>query len=173
MKRNVRVNPTVLDVGRIRRRISDPAPIVHRPPTKRYSSWLLTVSTNYRPKDNDEAEEIKYKLEDTLYEIFNSEELTGRILKFLNGGNISQIEDVWTEISVELGSHAQGGRVHAHVRASFAHFTRFHVSSAALRDLVKEMMNDNRIKGIYVHFQFVKTPHKYIDDYLRKDVPVE
>lgn len=100
-----------------------------RAQTLRYSNFLLTISTNVRPRTTDERDHLVVWLVNNLDELLGSWELmNGNMLKPPGTDNRSKIGfpadnkiiSIRSTISIEQGDYQQG-QIHAHVVLEVAH----------------------------------------------------
>lgn len=100
-----------------------------RAQTLRYSNFLLTISTNVRPRSEDERDGLVEWLLNNLGELFGDFDLmNGNVLKppgtrnqdYVSFPADNKIIKITNRIAVEQGA-AQQGQIHAHVLLEVAH----------------------------------------------------
>jgi hypothetical protein len=145
-----------------------------RAQTLRYSNFLLTISTNVRPRDEEERDALVEWLLNHLGELFGDFDLmNGNVLKppgTANGDMArfpadNKIIKITNRIAVEQGDYQQG-QIHAHVLLEVAHqyvtqehgaegtgndtnrpHLGVHINVAALRNWLNDRIPDMNVAG--------------------------
>ncbi len=133
----------------------------------KYSNFLLTINTNYKPEFQSDLAEVAEQLETALYGLFTHENLR-KIVSFPRGGDYSQLHDINVEFSREVGKHAQGGRVHAHAIIKIQHNSYIRLDPKAIQKIMVEQIDDTRVKNVYVNVKAFRG-EQYVRDYINKD----
>ena len=140
-------------------------------PKLKNSSFLVTMNTNYRPKNNEEAKYLCASLTRGVEGAFKSPSMLIPYVKFLNGDQWSErtIKKVNVLIGVEIGNHQKGSRVHAHVKVEIDHYSKIHLNPVIIKEQVNlHLAKDNA--GIMVHYVniSVRNSNNSIDSYVSK-----
>jgi hypothetical protein len=152
---------TVKDIGA--KKLSTKAKVSG--PRAKYSTFHITINTNKKPDDDDEADAIGDELRKANKAIFNEDNFP-RIVKFLNNDTYDDglIVSVDVKFSIEVGKSEMGGRVHTHIKAEIKHYSKIHVNLPNLRAIVTEELGYNP----YIHVKVVKTSMS-LEEYIAKD----
>jgi hypothetical protein len=140
----------------------------------RFSSFLVTTNTNYRPSTDAESYEMGAKLEAALKEAFTQKGFA-HFVKFLEPGHSwtpQFIKDVNVKFAVELGHDQRGRRIHAHSLIHIKHRSKIRIDTGKLKSLLTELMGDAKMKNMYINVRIVTTDRN-LEEYLSKGVPEE
>lgn len=141
---------------------------------ERNSGYLITVSTNIRPKNDAEAEEVSECLRETLEELLEAEGLR-EVIDFRKRGHrftSDFVDDVNSEFVIEIGRMPRGRRVHAHVLLLIKHRSNLRLNYNKLRAFINDTLGDGRCPQFvraYVQVKFLKGVFD-IKKYLRKEL---
>lgn len=136
-------------------------------PTLKQSVFLITVSTNKRPKDLSDAHNRAAFLESVLLDVFSEDNLESYLM-VLEGATIDDIDDIDVVISPELGQ-GRGGAIHAHVIVDIKHHTKVRMDLDTIRATLQEhLIGVQGIKNIHVDLQVMKGGVLAILNYARK-----
>jgi hypothetical protein len=136
---------------------------------KKQSNFLITINPNYIPKDAADAQEWGSKLESVVLDVFSKEDAKDW-LKFLDGGDVGDIESIQGGFGVEIGKRAQGGRLHMHMYIEIVHETKLQINLTYIRSALAEGMSDFGIKSVYVNVRAVRGGEFSIRNYILKDL---
>jgi hypothetical protein len=131
-----------------------------------YSNFLVTINTNYRPQYQDDLADVAQNLENAMYQLFTHENLK-KVLSFKYGGDYSQVEDIDVEFGREVGTHSKGGRLHSHSIVRIKHYTHLRLIPGEISRIIKEQMNDQRVKNVYVNVKWFQG-EQFLEDYIEK-----
>lgn len=133
------------------------------------SIFHLTVNTNYRPADKDDAQEVGELLERATHEIFQ-EGTQEDFLLLLDGKDMDAILDTDVEYGVELGHGKQGGAMHMHIIITVEHKSKIRINMDHVREQYKEMLaEDPRIKNPHFDVHATHDHEKSIREYVEKE----
>jgi hypothetical protein len=141
---------------------------------ERHSGYLITISTNVRPKNDREAEEVSDCLRDTLEELLEAEGLR-EVIDFRKRGHkftSDFVDDVNSEFVIEIGRMPRGRRVHAHVLIMIKHRSNLRLDYTKLRNFINRALGDGRCSQFvkaYVNVRLLKGVFD-IRKYLRKEL---
>jgi hypothetical protein len=139
----------------------------------RYSNYLITISTNYRPKSEGDYYDMAARLEELLHVAFNYQSMDRYVFDFIGDHKddewktpyIVQAEANW---GVELGRNSKGGRIHAHIIVEVAHKSKIWVNIQKLKDFFDEQLKP-RVKGCRVHVKMIPADMQKALAYARKE----
>jgi hypothetical protein len=158
----------VTDVTKLKETIKNPV---------KYTTFLITVSTNVRPHTEEEGRLEAGRLNGALALTYTHANLK-KLFKFLSGGTYSTtMKDVDVKYAIELGPSKQGGRIHAHTLMKLKHTSKglVHINIPVLRHVLlrslKAATTSTRmalIKNIHIDIK-VANDQRTLEDYLTKD----
>lgn len=133
----------------------------------KYSTFLLTISTNQKYQDNDpHLETDAVFFENTVKDILNN---LGSYVKLPEGTAWSPdvIKNVDVDYVVEHGKHKKGNALHAHILFRFKHSTKVQLDYNAIKS---KILKETGLDNIYMMNKLVKSgmSQNNILDYLDK-----
>jgi len=148
----------------------------------KYFNVLITLSTNYRPTNEDDYNNKATKLEEVLYVMFNPNSMDQYVIDFIVNPRTGEdhTSDTWTvpfiiesssKWGIELGTTKVGGRLHAHVLLEVTHKSCIWANKYKMQNAVNNMLSD-WVKGSHVHVSPIRGAAKSILSYIRKDQPL-
>ena len=137
-----------------------------------YSKYFVTISTNVRPLDAQDAVTLSEQLSDGIDNMMQTN--TMDILRFPDPNfppDASKIVDVKYQGMTEVGSSKRGGRVHWHGIIEVTHKSKLRIFKEDIKSTLKAVMGipNRRIKNLYVSTSWIKS-HKPIQNYVAKTV---
>lgn len=146
------------------------------PKKKKFSNFLVTINSNYRPRDDTDARATAEELKSAAEKFFTLEPILECVSVRGPPGvsvadNIVRVEVVtW---SIELGGNTRGQRLHVHAMLKFVHTTWLQLKPEAIKAWwVKELEDDVRIKNIYVNIRWVPATEELLKAYIEKQQSV-
>jgi hypothetical protein len=138
---------------------------------KGHSGFLLTINTNYKPKDEVDAEQCGEKLREVLGSMLDETNLKEIISWQVEGEGWEKVDDVTGEFIVERGRHAKGGRIHSHVILHFDHRTKIRLDIPKIKEHITKGFEGSEwtISNPYVNIRIIGSDRN-IQDYLRKEL---
>lgn len=143
---------------------------------RHYSNFLLTVNTNYRPRDQTDAETVATELEVAANRFLQLQPILECLERAATQRNVTRpLEDdiIRVEVltaTIELGTNARGQRVHLHAYIKVVHRTVLTMNARAVQDWFREALSDDpRIKNIYVNVRWVPATEEMTRDYIEKN----
>jgi hypothetical protein len=150
-----------------------PGPRAGQKDRDHYSNFLLTVNTNYRPRDDTEAEVIATKLHVASNEflqlepIMSAVKFVGAAAKTGTPADILRVEV--TSAAIELGTDTRGQRVHLHAFIKFKHRTMMQLDGKVIQAWFNHALEDDkRIKNCYVNVRWVPASDEMVQAYIAK-----
>lgn len=142
---------------------------------RHYSNWLITVNTNYRPKDDTDAEAVATELEVAANRFLQ----LGPIIECLERAHSQahvttplEHDIIRIEVptaSIELGTNTRGQRVHLHAYIKVVHRTNLQLNQKDIQQFFREaLVDDPRIKNVYVNVRWVPATDEITRDYIEK-----
>lgn len=131
---------------------------------KRESRFLITVSTNFRPKTTEESMAMAQQLRTAVRQLLTEENIP-RMLDFHEGGP-SDLKKVKAEFNVELGKLANGKRIHSHIYLEFKHNAMIRINIPASKQMLLGWIDDFRVKSLYFNVKMIRSG---VRSYLRKE----
>jgi len=116
---------------------------------ERQSSWLITVSTNVRPKDITHAKQIAKCLQGSIQGFLEPETMAKMITfrKKSHSYTIDFIDDVKSEYVIELGWNAKGRRIHTHLFLHIAHRSNIRLDFTAVKRYFNDTLTESSCQG--------------------------
>lgn len=139
--------------------------------TYKHSGFFITVSTNYRPKADEDAAEVAELLRKAMGEMLSNQGLA-EVIEFLEAGSFTKqyIKTVEGEFIVERGRNARGGRIHSHASLHITHRSKIRMNIPAMKEFLMERLSSiSAIKSVYINVKAIGSD-KLIRDYLRKEL---
>lgn len=133
----------------------------------KHSNFLITVSTNYRPKTTEESQAMGKKLSKTMRELLTEQTLPSIVDMLDDQDYYSVIKNVKADFSIELGKKAKGKRIHAHCLLKIEHTGKIRLNPVEIKEFVSNHIDDPLIKGIYVNIRAVKDLSN-VEEYIKK-----
>lgn len=143
---------------------------------KHYSNFVLTVNTNYRPRDDADGQRVA----DQLYrvaDVFLTPDGILSTLKFMvASGSARDISAIHVgDWAVEVGTHRMGQRVHLHAFVKIQHSTMLQFDVPTLKMFFQDRMcvegaeyYTRGVKSIAAHAQWVRASEELISEYVLK-----
>ena len=132
----------------------------------RQSKFLVTVSTNFKPKTNGQSYGMAEKLRGVIKNEFLSNAGLQNIIVF-NRGSWSDIKSIDAQFNIELGKGKHGGRIHSHIILDVKHQANIRLDNDWMRSEGARLLPDDRVQRLYVHTQVLPTDFD-VREYLRK-----
>lgn len=145
---------------------SGEAPAVREKNLTKQSNFLITISTNFKPKSTGQSVAIADKLRGALAQVFSQEQLPD-CLEFSAGG-VRDIKKVEISYNVELGHDPKGARIHSHATVEISHNAHLRMNLAHLRAIVPALIHDERVKSVYLNVKTLPS-NMAARAYLRKE----
>jgi len=133
------------------------------------SMFLVTINPNIIPSDQDDAQHWGSILEESVKEVF-SKDNAERWIKFLDDGDMDDVESIKGSYGVEIGKKARGGRLHLHMLIEVLHNSKIHLNLQNIREDLNAAMKENGISSVYVNVRAVKGGEYSIRNYILKDL---
>lgn len=131
---------------------------------KRESRFLITVSTNFRPKTTAESVAMADRLRSAVRRMLTEENIPA-MLDF-NEGCSSDLKKVKAEFNIELGKLANGKRIHSHIYLEFKHNAMIRINIPASKQMLLSWIGDDRVKTLYFNVKMIRSG---VRSYLRKE----
>lgn len=147
------------------------APAPAKATRKKFSNFLLTINSNYRPRDDTDAQTTAAQLKLAAERFFQLDPILECVSVRGEGhtvaDNITRVEVVtW---SIELGTSTRGQRLHIHALLKFVHSTWLQLDREAIATWWRnELSDDVRIKNIYVNIRWVPATEELLKAYIEK-----
>jgi len=158
----------------------------------KFSGFHITISTNKKPKDDEESQNIGRRLNQAIALTFTHDTLS-KIIFYLKPsynqdgevdkgipearikGNIidykAHIKKLKVQYAIELGGGAKGGRVHAHIILRVTHNSKIRIDIPELKQRMLQALNLNdespAITSIYINIGIIRSD-KNLEEYLKK-----
>lgn len=126
---------------------------------KRVSAYLVTISTNQRPKEselNSFGENFNSHIEKLFSTKKHYKDDEG-FVEYFDYGSAHLIDEVKVKSTIEMGENPHGGRIHAHVIVKIRHHTKIR---KLLKSFIQEYLQDKMGINTYVTIKFA---HANID----------
>jgi hypothetical protein len=138
----------------------------------KHSGFLITINTQIKPENQDEAKQLANDLEEAMKAAFDEDNI-GNFIEFIDEGtkhkwSTDYIESVKGEFTVELGQHAKGGRIHGHAAIHIDHYSKIRLDQGELRVFLNDYLADNSdfpVKKIHLNIRHISEDsnlHRYI-----------
>ena len=115
------------------------SPLVKEKQVSRRSKFLLTISTNFKPKTTAQSTTIASGLRNSLRQLLLRENIPN-LISCLEG-SCSDIESIDAEFNVELGKDPRGKRIHSHVILDVVHNCKVKLDLDFVRDFIPREIN--------------------------------
>lgn len=144
----------------------------------KYSGFLITLSTNYKPKTTEESQAMGARLNSSIAAVFATHAMIATFIKFLTAGhsyarNIKSVDMVY---AIELGKGAKGGRIHAHIILKIKHNSMIRVDIPAFKEAMLAVLNENgatpQLTSLYVNVRIIRSDQNLEEYLLKKEVSV-
>lgn len=119
----------------------------------RQSKFLMTVSTNFRPRTTEQSKEVASHLRGAFNSLFERNSMA-RSIRF-NSGSLDDIENIDAEFSVELGRQANGKRIHGHAIITINHNANIHLNIPEIKGIMLDNIPDHRVKNLYINVRLL------------------
>lgn len=136
------------------------------------SQFLVTMSTNFRPKSEPEAAIGINDLERAAEILFGSDSLPN-IVVFRKEGSWTPdwVQSARTKSKAEIGKSKKGSHLHIHSQVIIRHFSNIRLDQKSLKEEVNNILRDlgSRFRIHYVNIRFTGDPLS-IPEYMEKDI---
>lgn len=147
-----------------------------QPDPEKHSGFLITISTNYRPKTKEEAKECGEKLRKAVKAMLSDETNLAKIVKFLpphedDRWGPDKIIRVTSQFVIERGRDKRGQRIHSHAVLQIDHRSKIHLDKQGIKDVILPEMAGGctcNIKNLYINIKYIRNG-RGIRDYLTKE----
>lgn len=135
----------------------------------RHSDFLVTINTNFRPKDRVEMDEVQSALERAVEDMSTPSGLREvvRVLEPNVTLTAANVKNVDVEYAGEVGESAKGGRVHSHTIIKVTHTTKIQMDPKKISSFVMASIESPHVKNVHVNIKLLPT-NGYAEDYLHK-----
>lgn len=141
----------------------------------RYSDYMITVNTNYRPSDPQDGEARLQALELACLAVFDNDAAVKSFLMTKPGApRGGQITEIRAAIRGEVGGRLRGGRVHTHVVLCVDHTTRLTTTRESVSRLRRLLFSTGLIDfapTLWIRFRLLSNDYERTRHYLNKDDP--
>lgn len=143
--------------------------------TRRKSNYLITISTNVRPRDAAHQEQLSAALEDATRVVFDDDTNLERLIRFNKPNHHyseQYIQNIQVRSAPEVGTDPRGGRVHTHVNVRISHTSNITMKYSA--PMIKQLYFDQGtlqplgVKNLYIKIQLIADNRDAIKRYLSK-----
>jgi hypothetical protein len=144
----------------------------------KYSGFHITVSTNKRPKTNEESHALGGRLNEAIATTCTHTGLT-QFISFLKEGHTykSNIKDIDVQYAIELGTQKAGGRIHSHIVLKVTHTSMIRINIPVLKQLLLTAINkpgvEPVITSLYVNVGMIRSDKNLEEYLLKKQVEVK
>jgi hypothetical protein len=135
-----------------------------------YTDYFVTISTNIKPKNEQDAFMLESQLTEAIDEVFEQPE---KFITFVEG----EKED-WEKIKkfkytglTEIGEGAKGKRVHWHGKIQIEHYTKIRVFKEVIKPIFDKVLKEkigSRFKKCYFSHKWIPST-KPIQSYITKN----
>jgi len=139
---------------------------------EKYTNLLITISTNYKPINENDYEEKAEEFSEILENFFQPDTMHENFMDFIkpnenDNWDSETILNVNVRSVIEHGKGKMGGRIHSHTILEITHKSKLWVNV----EKIKKHMDNNLsfVKGVYVNVRLVPEGLKYILQYVKKD----
>ena len=139
---------------------------------KKFSTFFVTINTNYRPKTTAESLSMGASLRRVVNEMLNTTEGLRAVLwdNWPDGtAGFDSIEEASTRFSIELGKDPRGRRVHTHAQVDMTHNTKVQFDKTKIKEFVLSRINDDRVKNVFIGVRGARNLDKTRLQYISKD----
>lgn len=144
-------------------------------PRRHYSNFLLTVNTNYRPRDDTDAATVATELDVAANRFLQLGPILECLERTATQRSVTRpIEEdiIKVEVptaSIELGTNTRGQRIHLHAYIKIVHKTVLTMNAKAVQAWFREALaDDQRIKNVYVNVRWIPATDEMTRDYIEK-----
>lgn len=155
--------------------ISEPLHVAEEEEKVYFSDYFVTISTNIRPRNEEDEHELKATLDDIMEEVFENNILD--MIVDANDTTKSVDPELIKQVSYsgmsETGSNSRGKRTHWHGYIKIQHFTKLRLwreNVLALLDPIFRERFGNRYKNLYYRQVWVPSALP-IARYIAKSLP--
>ena len=142
---------------------------------RRSSNYLITISTNVRPRDAAHQQQLSEALEQATHNVFDSDANLERLIRFNKPHHYygdRYIQNIAVRSAAEVGTDPRGGRVHTHVNVRINHTSNITMkhSSPMIKQLYfdQETLQQLGVKNLYIKIQLIADNREAIKKYLSK-----
>lgn len=128
----------------------------------KHSGFFITISTNFKPGTDEDAEDCAEKLRTALKAMLTEEANLKKITTFLKQGdewNSDTIQKVSSQFVVERGRSKYGGRIHAHAALHINHRSMIRLNIPEIKEVILPYFDDGctcKIKNLYVNVRIIR-----------------
>lgn len=142
---------------------------------RRHSNYLITISTNVRPRDAAHQEQLSNALDEVTHSVFDSDANLERLIRFNKPHHHysdQYIQNIAVRSAAEVGTDPRGGRVHTHVNVRINHTSNITMKYSA--PMIKQLFMDSGalqalgVKNLYIKIQLIADIGEAIKKYLSK-----
>lgn len=140
-----------------------------QPLSNKYSNFLVTINTNYRPVDDADALDKRDRLRAKMRYLLSSAGME-KIIAFPKGeGNYrDNVTTVQNDFAVEMGEERL--LIHSHALIRITHNSYIRLDREAIRQIVgQDLIRDGEFRNCHIDIKSVKS-HMYLEDYLKKNM---
>lgn len=153
-----------------------PRPVIQRivedpEDARRHSTYFITISSNYRPENENDQVIVENMFYDALAQAF--QERLEYMLKWRRGFHPELfLAPPQIRIRVETGGHLKGSRVHAHVILHIEHTTNIQLDYHKLKhEIMEQILSgplNSKVHGVYIHFELLRNEQEAREKYMKK-----
>lgn len=144
---------------------SGAAATIHPRDAYRRSKFLVTVSTNFRPRTNGQSYGMAGSLRTGIRTLLDANHLP-TIFEF-SEGSWRDVKNVDVQFNVELGQHNNGRRIHSHMIIDVKHQAKLRLNLPWIRATLPDLIPDERVGSIYLDVKLLPSDTA-VEHYLRK-----
>lgn len=142
---------------------------------RRKSNYLITISTNVKPRDAAHQQQLSEALEEATHAVFDNDANLERLIRFNKPNHHysdQYIQNIAVRSAPEVGTNPRGGRVHTHVNVRINHTSNITLSYSA--PMIKQLFMDSGalqdlgVKNLYIKIQLIADNKEAIKQYLSK-----
>lgn len=143
--------------------------------TRRKSNYLITISTNVKPRDAAHQAQLSNALEDATRAVFDDDANLERLIRFNKPNHRyseQYIQNIQVRSAPEVGTDPRGGRVHTHVNIRINHTSNITMKYSA--PMIKQLYFEQGtlqplgVKNLYIKIQLIADNRDAIKRYLSK-----
>lgn len=131
----------------------------------RRSKFLVTISTNFKPRTNGQSFGMAESLRTGIRQLTAKDQIPA-LFEFADG-SWRDVASVDVQFNVELGRHRNGGRIHSHMIIDVKHQAKLRLDLAYIRHQLPALIPDERIQKIYMDVRLLPSDTA-VEHYLRK-----